>query len=142
MQPIAHPDPTCQKCKTGMVLNGITRCAERYHMSLYRCLSCSGTLHMVEACTAAGAAMFERRGVARHRVITPATIGVSGGTLACIVRNVSAAGACLDIRRSVGIPRRFILTADGSHLPCQVVWRGQTRIGIAFKPIGAAAACG
>jgi hypothetical protein len=111
-------------------------------MSLYRCLSCSGTLHMVEACTAARAAMFERRVVARYRVITPGTIRVNGGILACIVRNVSAAGACLNITRCVGIPRRFILTADGSHLPCQVIWRGQTRIGIAFKPTGAAAACG
>jgi hypothetical protein len=95
---------------------------------------------MVEACTAARAAIFERRIVARHRVITPGTIGVSGGTLACIVCNVSAAGACLNIARSVGIPRRFILTADGSHLPCHVVWRRKTRIGIAFKQTDAAAA--
>ena len=142
MQPTADPKPTCQKCNTGMVLHDKTRCAERYDMCLYSCLRCSGTLHMVEACTVARASMFERRVVARHRVITPGIIGFSGGTLACVVRNLSAAGAGLDVTRSLGIPQRVTLIADGSHLPCHIVWRSEKRIGIAFQPTGATAACG
>ena len=45
---IAHPNPTCQKCDTGMILNGITPCAEGYDLWSYRCLICGNTFKMIE----------------------------------------------------------------------------------------------
>lgn len=46
---IAHPNPSCQKCDTGMILDGITPCAEGYDLWSYRCLICGSTFNMVEA---------------------------------------------------------------------------------------------
>jgi hypothetical protein len=142
MQHIARPEPTCRKCNTGMVLHRITPCAERYDIRLYGCHNCSGTLHMVEACTAVRASVRERRAVARHRVTSTGTIELSGGAVACVVRDISAAGVGLELARRVEIPQHFTLIVDGSHLPCEIIWRRQKRIGVAFKPTGAAAACG
>jgi hypothetical protein len=35
----------------------------------------------------------------------------------------------------VGIPERFMLViaADNLHLPCRVIWRKETRIGVHFE---------
>jgi hypothetical protein len=140
MQQFAHPEPTCRKCHTGMVLHGIIPCAERYDIRLYGCLNCNLTLHMVEACTAVRASVLERRAVARHRVTTAGTIEFRGGAIGCMVRNVSAAGAGLDLPRRAGIPQHFSLIADGAHLPCSVIWRREKRIGIAFRSSRAVAA--
>jgi hypothetical protein len=87
---------------------------------------------MVAARTADSAAHSERRVVARHRVITSGTIEFGGGRLACMVRDLSAAGASLDSTGRARIPKRFTLITEGSHLPCRVVWRREGRIGIAF----------
>ena len=38
----------------------------------------------------------------------------------------------IDVTSPVGIPDHFTLIADGSHLPCHVIWRKEKRIGIAF----------
>jgi hypothetical protein len=138
MQTITHPEPTCRKCNTGMVLHGITPCAERYDIRLYGCRNCSGTLHMVEACTAARASVRERRVVARHRVTTTGTIAFGGSATGCMVRNLSAAGAGLELTRGVEVSQHFTLIADGSHLPCSVIWHREKRIGVAFKPTLAA----
>jgi len=47
---------------------------------------------------------------------------------------MSNAGAALDVASPVGIPAEFtlVLPADGSHMPCHVVWRTETRIGVTF----------
>jgi hypothetical protein len=41
-----------------------------------------------------------------------------------MVRNLSNAGAALDVTSPVGIPEHFtlVLGADGHHMPCHVVW--------------------
>jgi hypothetical protein len=50
------------------------------------------------------------------------------------VRNLSNAGAALDVTSPVGIPDRFtlVLPGDGRHMPCHVVWRKQRRLGVVF----------
>ncbi len=113
-----------------MVLHGITPCAKNYDMRSYRCVSCGGTLNMVEASYRASAS--DRRIVPRHRVATTGTIKVNGGTISRLVRDVSAAGAGLDLVGRAATPEHFTLIAFGSHLPCQVIWRQENRIGIAF----------
>jgi hypothetical protein len=130
MQQTAHPLPICQKCNTPMDLHGVTPCAEGYDMWRYGCLDCRGAVNMVDARTAESASISERRLVARHPVITTGTIEVSGGLNSCIVRDVSAAGAGLSGRADT--PEHFTLIADGSRLPCHVVWRREDRIGVAF----------
>jgi hypothetical protein len=78
--------------------------------------------------------MDERRYKARQRVLKGGTIGFGGGGIDCTVRNLSDAGAALDVTSPVGIPDHFTLfvQADGRHLPCTVVWRKEKRIGVRF----------
>jgi hypothetical protein len=78
--------------------------------------------------------MDERRGKARHRVLKAGTIEFGGGAIDCTVRNFSDNGAALDVTSPLGIPEHFTLfiPADGTHLPCTVVWRKETRIGVRF----------
>ena len=78
--------------------------------------------------------MNERRDKARHRVLKAGTIEFGGGAIDCTVRNFSETGAALDVTSPVGIPDHFTLfvPADGTHLPCHVVWRKEKRIGVKF----------
>jgi hypothetical protein len=78
--------------------------------------------------------MAEKRTTQRHRVLKAGTIGFGGGVIDCMVRNISPAGAALDVSNPVGIPEHFTLrvAADGLHKPCHVIWRKQQRIGVAF----------
>ena len=61
-------------------------------------------------------------------------IEFGGGAIDCNIRNMSDAGAALHVASPIGIPDRFdlILPAEGRRLPCHVVWRKETRIGVAF----------
>lgn len=76
--------------------------------------------------------MDEKRTSPRHRVLKAGTIEFNGGAIDCMVRNLSTAGAALDVTSPVGIPEHFTLIADGSHHPCHVIWRKEKRIGVAF----------
>jgi PilZ domain len=78
------------------------------------------------------ARMGEHRTAPRHRVLKAGTIEFNGGAINCMVRNLSTSGAALDVTSPIGIPEHFTLIADGSHLPCRVVWRKEKRIGVAF----------
>jgi hypothetical protein len=140
MQHAADPEPTCRKCNAAMSLNGITPCAEGYDMWSYRCSKCSETLIMVEARTPSSAAVSERRLVLRHPVATAGTIETNAGIIACMVRNVSAAGAELSLPRHIRTPEHFTLVTGGSHLPCQIIWHREKRIGLAFLDKASAAA--
>jgi hypothetical protein len=77
-------------------------------------------------------AMDNKRTFPRHRVLKGGTIEFNGGAIDCTVRNRSNAGAALDVTSPIGIPAQFVLVADGSQLPCHVVWRKENRIGVAF----------
>jgi hypothetical protein len=78
--------------------------------------------------------MDERRDKSRHRVLKAGTIEFGGGAIDCTVRNLSQAGAALDVTSPVGIPDHFTLVvqADGTHLSCHIVWRKEKRIGVKF----------
>lgn len=78
--------------------------------------------------------MDEHRTTPRSRVLKAATIDFGGGAISCMVRNMSAAGAALDVSSPVGIPEHFtlVLPTEGKRLPCRVVWRKEKRIGVAF----------
>jgi hypothetical protein len=57
-----------------------------------------------------------------------------GGGISCAVKNLSASGASLEVVSALDIPDRLTLFIRGEHLkrPCHVVWRKETRIGVAF----------
>jgi hypothetical protein len=79
--------------------------------------------------------MDERRKVQRHRTLKGGSIRFNrAGGIDCRVRNLSPAGACLDVASQAGIPDDFVLVIayDRLEQPCRVVWRTATRIGVAF----------
>jgi hypothetical protein len=131
MPHIADPEPTCRKCRGGMRLASTTPCAEGYLLRSYRCVDCRVTLVMVEA-GPPGDLVPERRAVRRLGVTTGATIESGSGRVACVLRDVSAAGASLSAAGRGKLPQHFTLMAGGSRLPCRIIWRRDRRIGIAF----------
>jgi hypothetical protein len=79
----------------------------------------------------------ERRAETRHRVLRAGTLQFDGGSVNCTVSNISNSGAMLNVTSSAGIPERFalILSPRGLRMPCHVVWRQQTLMGIWYDPI-------
>jgi hypothetical protein len=61
-------------------------------------------------------------------------IEFAGSTINCLIRNMSISGAALDVTNSLDLPERFdlVFKADGTHIPCHVIWRQGEQIGVAF----------
>ena len=78
--------------------------------------------------------MAEKRVATRNRVLKAGTIEFGGGAIDCTVRNLSKTGAALDVTSQIGVPEKFtlVLSGDGLHFPCRIVWRRERRIGVAF----------
>jgi hypothetical protein len=76
--------------------------------------------------------MDEKRSVPRHRVLKTGTIEFGGGGISCTVRNMSVAGAALDVVSPVGIPETFTLVVEHVSYPCRIAWRKPARIGVTF----------
>ncbi len=79
--------------------------------------------------------MEERRKVQRHRTLKAGTIALNGdSSFDCRVRNLSPAGACLEVANQLGIPDEFVLVVEHDHvkMPCHVIWRTATRLGVTF----------
>lgn len=58
-----------------------------------------------------------------------------GPPVACVVRNISATGARLDLQLPI-LSNTFSLVFDDEDWParmCRVVWREETRVGVAFE---------
>ena len=80
--------------------------------------------------------MEERRKVPRHRTLKAGHIAFNrAGTIDCRVRNLSPAGACLEVASQIGIPDQFVLVVEADHFtqPCHVIWRTATRMGVEFE---------
>ncbi len=80
--------------------------------------------------------MDERRKILRHRTLKAGSIIFNHDAgIDCRVRNVSPAGACLEVASQVGIPDDFVLVIEHDHLnqPCHVIWRTTTRLGVEFN---------
>jgi hypothetical protein len=59
---------------------------------------------------------------------------VAGCAINCLVRDISISGAALEVAEPHDVPECFdlVFKADGTHIPCHVVWRQEERIGVAF----------
>ena len=78
----------------------------------------------------------ERRKAPRHRTLKAGSIRFNrAGAIDCRVRNLSAAGAMLEVAGKLGIPDEFALVIEADHFrqDCRVVWRMPTRLGVAFN---------
>jgi hypothetical protein len=78
--------------------------------------------------------MDENRGAIRRRVLKSAMIEFEGGAYSCAVRNLSEAGAALDVPSSFGIPHEFQLVIEANQVTrqCRVIWRKENRLGVTF----------
>jgi len=78
--------------------------------------------------------MQDRRRFPRAKCFKGATIKSSGQAVACIVRNVSAEGAGLQLSYSVILPAEFDLCFDTGRKmqQCRVMWRTSREAGIWF----------
>jgi hypothetical protein len=80
--------------------------------------------------------MDEKRKVQRYRTLKAGSITFNrAGGIDCRVRNLSPAGACLEVASQVGIPDDFMLMIQTDHLKasCHVIWRTATRMGVEFR---------
>jgi hypothetical protein len=70
----------------------------------------------------------------RRRVLDPGLIRFGHMSICCVVRNLSEAGGALDIGSQIGIPDQFtlIVVPHKKIYSCNVVWRKERRIGVAF----------
>lgn len=77
----------------------------------------------------------EHRVSPRRRLLKTGRIAFGGATIDCTVRNLSETGAALEVSSPVGIPVNFTLMINSGHInvPCRVVWRKGTRIGVHFE---------
>jgi hypothetical protein len=79
--------------------------------------------------------MDERRKVPRRRALKAGSISFNRAAgIDCRVRNLSPAGACLEVASQIGIPDEFVLVVEHDHLrqPCHVIWRTANRLGVEF----------
>jgi hypothetical protein len=78
----------------------------------------------------------EHRRVQRTRVLKGAKIILSGHSslFDCRVRNLTNAGACLQIASPIGIPQLFEITFDcgRSSRPCRLIWQTNDQLGVEF----------
>jgi hypothetical protein len=78
------------------------------------------------------------REIARKKCHKAGRISFNGGraVTACTIKNLSDGGACLALASAIGIPDSFNLVFDSGEPSrvCQVIWRKDEQIGVAFKP--------
>ena len=76
----------------------------------------------------------ERRTGPRKTVLVSGAIEFAGSTINCLIRDMSISGAALDVTNPNDIPERFdlVFKADGTRIPCHVIWRQEELIGVAF----------
>ena len=76
----------------------------------------------------------EKRTSSRKTVLMSGAIEFASGTVNCLIRDISISGAALDVTNPLEIPERFnlVFKADGTHIPCHVIWRQGEQIGVAF----------
>lgn len=78
----------------------------------------------------------EDRSASRRRVLKAGVIAYNNRhvTLPCGVRDVSESGARLSITGASTAPDTFelLIDLDGTEVPCEVVWRRGSEVGVRF----------
>lgn len=80
--------------------------------------------------------MQERRKVIRSRIVKSAKLifGASS-VIDCVVQNLTAAGAGVQISNTGDLPEGLTMTFDGGRTlrSCRIVWRTVNETGVEFK---------
>ena len=81
--------------------------------------------------------MAERKAHPRRRTLKAGKIVFDrrNCVIDCTVRNLSAAGACLELSSTIGIPDLFdlLIGPEPYPRPCRVAWKDDTRVGVMFQ---------
>jgi len=79
--------------------------------------------------------MEERRKSPRTELNEPAYVSSGGSVIGCMVRNMSPAGAAIEVDNAAFVPQRFrlVMASDRSVHDCDVVWIQENRIGVSFR---------
>lgn len=78
--------------------------------------------------------MEEKRKHPRTEINEPAYVSSGGSVMSCVVRNISAEGAAIDVDNPAFVPARFRLVMANDRMvhECTVIWIQKNRIGLAF----------
>jgi hypothetical protein len=79
--------------------------------------------------------MEERRKHPRTEINLPAYVSSGGSVMSCVVRNISAEGAAIDVENPAFVPAQFrlVMANDSSSVhECRVAWIQRNRIGVTF----------
>lgn len=78
--------------------------------------------------------MTEKRKADRHKTYKGGSINFGTTTVDCIVRDLSATGAALQIQTQSGVPDNFtlIIRPERWKRSCKVAWRSPRRVGVLF----------
>ena len=79
--------------------------------------------------------MLERRKVTRTRVLKGAKLLLGKiSVIDCVVRNITSAGARVELPNTLDLPETMDITFDSSHSfrRCRCVWRKLTGMGVEF----------
>jgi PilZ domain len=78
--------------------------------------------------------MEEKRKHPRTEINEPAYISFGGSVMSCVIRNISAEGAAIDIENPAFVPPHFrlVLASNSSVHECRIAWIQQKRIGVTF----------
>jgi hypothetical protein len=78
--------------------------------------------------------MEEKRKNPRTDINEPAYVSSGGSVMSCMVRNISAEGAAIDVENPAFVPQRFrlVMASDSSVRECQIAWIQKNRIGLMF----------
>nr|WP_249159536.1 PilZ domain-containing protein [Bradyrhizobium tropiciagri] len=82
-----------------------------------------------------GSAGGDKRRAARRNVARAARISFARRSMTCIVRNLSATGAAVEVSDPAAIPDSFrmVLEMESTERQCRVVWRRRDRVGVQFS---------
>lgn len=78
--------------------------------------------------------MEEKRKHPRTDVDEPAYVSAGGSVMSCVVCNISADGAAIEVANAAFVPPRFrlVMAGDSSVRECQIAWIQKNRIGLSF----------
>jgi hypothetical protein len=82
--------------------------------------------------------MDEKRKHPRTEINEPAYVSSGGSVMSCMVRNISAEGAAIDVENPAFVPARFrlVMASDSSVRECRIAWIQKNRIGLTFVDQG------
>ena len=78
----------------------------------------------------------DRRSAPRHRTFKGGSISFARfAGIECVVRNLSASGACLEMDCPGSLPEDFslIIKPENVRRACHLVWRSDHRLGVRFS---------